>query len=235
MITPQRIQLEPAWLLHRYPYRESSLIVEALTRDHGRVGLVARGARRMRRGGLAIVPFTPMLVSFRRGAELCTLSGIETAGAQRSFTGKRFLAGCYVNELLLRLLPRDDPVPEVYRLYCDTLAAMRPDPSIAVRRFEGRLIQALGFLPALDRDASGLAIDPRGQYRYDPDRGPVSAPQGYRGEILYAIAEERYEDKATLRAAACIFRAIIESHLGGKPLRTLAVARAVSRSEETTE
>jgi len=231
MTTRARVQLEPAWLLHRYPYRETSLILEVLTRDHGRVGVVARGARRPRRGGMALAPFAPLLLSFRQGGELATLTGAERAGAEYRFTGSAFLAACYLNELALRLLPRDDPAPEVYALYSDTLGVLRPEPAPAVRRFEGRLIRLLGFLPPLERDASGVALEPEGRYRYDPDRGPVAAAEGYPGQVLAAIAHERYGDAGVLDAAAGIFRAIIEAHLGARPLRTLQVARAVTQSE----
>jgi len=220
-------------LLHRYPYRETSLIVEALTREHGRVGVVARGARRPRRGGIALTPFAPLLLSFRQGAELPTLTGVERAGPEFRFTGDAFLAACYLNELLLRLLPRDDPAPDVYRLYAQTLAELGSDTPPAVRRFEGRLIRMLGFLPPIAHDASGRDLQPDRLYGYDPERGPVAAPDGYSGAVLAAVAQERYGDEAALRAAAGIFRTVIESHLGGRPLRTLQVARAVTRGEGT--
>lgn len=223
----RRIQLEPAWVLHRYPYRESSLIVEALTRDWGRVGLVARGARRRARGGVDLEPFAPLLVSFRQGGELATLTGAEPAGAGHAFTGAAFLAACYLNELLLRLLPRDDPAAEVYALYGEALPQLGVRPAPVVRRFEGRLIRSLGFMPPLTRDAAGAPVDARAHYRYDPERGPVPAHAGYPGAVLAAIAAERFDEEAPLAAAAAIFRTIIDSHLGGRPLRSLEVARAV--------
>lgn len=227
----RQIQLEPAWLLHRYAYRESSLIVEALTRDWGRVGLVARGARRPTRGGVTLAPFTPLLVSFRRGTELATLTGAERRGQEYAFTGAAFLAACYLNELLLRLLPRDDPAAEVYGLYSATLPELDARPARAVRRFEGRLIRLLGFMPPLTRDVAGAPVDAAGRYRYDPERGPVPAGEGYQGALLTAIAEESYDEESALAAAAAIFRAVIDVHLGGRPLRTLEVARAVWREQ----
>lgn len=227
----RHIQLEPAWVLHRYPYRESSLIVEALTREWGRVGLVARGARRPARGGITLVPFAPLLVSFRQGAELATLTGVERGGAEYRFTGAAFLAACYLNELVLRLLPRDDPAAEVYRLYGESLPHLGPQPAVAVRRFEGRLIRSLGFMPPLTRDAAGARVDAALRYRYDPERGPVPARDGYHGAVLAAIAAERYHEEQALGAAAAIFRAVIEAHLGGRPLHTLEVARAVWKGQ----
>lgn len=222
----RRVQLEPAWLLHRYPYRESSLILEVLTRDWGRVGLVAKGARGARRGDVPLAPFTPLLVSFRHGKELATLAGAERRGPAHGFTGTAFFAACYLNELLLRLLPRDDPAADVFALYEATLPQLGARPAPAVRRFEGRLIRLLGFMPPLTRDAKGAAVDAAASYRYDPERGLVPARDGYSGTLLGAIAAERYEDMLALGAAAKLFRAIIDTHLGGRPLRTLEVARA---------
>lgn len=221
-----RIALAPGWLLHRYPYRETSLIAEVLTRDYGRIGLVARGARAPRRAAPTVLaPFTPLLLSFRQGGELANLHKAETAGTAHLFRGDRFLAACYVNELLLRLVPRGDALPEVYDLYEDTLGRLAGAPAPAVRCFEGRLLRMLGVLPSLAHDAKGVPLEARGTYRYDHEQGLVRAERGESGELLLAIAEERYGDERALKAAAGLFRGIIASHLHGRPLRSLDVAR----------
>ncbi|HEX5314006.1 MAG TPA: DNA repair protein RecO [Gammaproteobacteria bacterium] len=228
-------RLVPAWVLHSYPYRETSLIVEALSRDHGRIGLVARGARRNARGSLRPAPFAPLLLSFRQHGELATLSGCEADGAPYRFGGDAFLAACYLNELLLRLLPRDDPAPEVYAIYTEALAALAPVPAPAVRRFEGRLLRILGWAPPWGRDASGAVLDSARRYRYDPRRGPVPVAreeEGFGADMFEAIAAERFEEPEVLAAAAKIFREIIAYHLGGKRLKTLEVARSLSRGNE---
>jgi len=221
-----RIALAPGWLLHRYPYRETSLIAEVLTREYGRIGLVARGARAPRRKAATVLaPFTPLLLSFRQGGELANLDKVEAAGAGHVFHGERFLAACYVNELLLRLLPRGDALPEVYALYEETLRCLRESTAQAVRRFEGRLIRLLGVLPSLRRDVNGELLRAEQTYRYDPEQGLVPAARGETGALLLAIAEERYEDERVLKVAAGLFRGIITSHLHGRPLRSLDVAR----------
>jgi len=223
-----RVALAPGWLLHRYPYRETSVIAEVLTRDYGRIGLVARGARAPgRRAGPVLGPFAPMLFSFRQGAELASLDKAESVGTGYRLTGEAFLAGCYVNELLLRLLPRGDAAPEIYTLYEDTLRGLANDTPCSVRHFEGRVLSLLGYLPSLTRDASGRALEPGCFYRYDKDHGLVAARQGESTEILLAIAREAYADENVLTAAARLFRSVIGAHLHGRPLRSLDVARAI--------
>lgn len=229
----QRVELAPAWVLHRYPYRETSLIVETLTRDHGRIGLVARGARGRRRRGVALMPFAAFAFSFRRRGELAILTGAEAAGPAYVFTGKTFLAACYLNELVLRLTARDDPAPEVYRLYSDTLARLETETEPAVRRFEGRLIRALGFALPLTEDANGAPLVAEKGYRFDPAHGLGFAPagEGYAGTMLAAIVDERFEDPAVLAAARRIFRDVIAWHLDGRRLKSLDVARAFAQDK----
>lgn len=231
-----QIYLAPAWVLHRYPYRETSLIAELLSRDHGRIGVVVRGARSRGRGRQALAPFTPLAVSFRRRADLANLVAAEPAGPAYAFGGADFLAACYVNELVMRLLPRDDPAPEVYALYSHTLAefGLQGEPAPAVRRFEGRLLRVLGFAPPLDRDGGGNPLRTGARYRYDPRHGAVAVDRetGLTGTMLAAIAAERYEDPAVLDAARGIYREIIGLHLGGRRLKSLEVARAMARDAE---
>lgn len=230
----QQVYLAPAWVLHRYPYRETSVIAELLSRDYGRIGVVVRGARSPTRGRPELAPFRPLSVSFRRRGELANLVAAEEAGASYSFSGAPFLAACYVNELVLRLLPRDDPAPEVYALYSETLVALgsRREPAPAVRRFEGRLLRALGFMPPLDRCGEGRPLLDEAHYRYDPRRGAVPSDEGVRGTVLAAIAAERYEEPGALDIAREIYRKVIASHLGDRRLKSLDVARAVARDLE---
>lgn len=218
----------PAWVLHRYPYRETSLVVEMLTRDDGRIGVVARGARRRRRRSEPLELFSPLDISYRQRGELATLTGAEASGAPYGFIGKAFFAASYLNELVVRLLARDDPAPRVYALYTQALAGLGDDPAPAVRRFEGRLIRALGFALPLTRDIEGRAVDADRRYRIDPGRGPMPAPEGegYEGAMLAAIAAERFEDAAVLAAAGHVFRDVVSWHLGGRRLKTLEVTRS---------
>lgn len=224
-----RVSLAPGWLLHRYPYRETSLILELFTRDHGRLGLVARGARSVRgRKGPDIAPFTPLLVSFRQSGELGNLERSEAVCPGHRYTGRAFLAASYINELLLRLVARGDALPDVYALYEETLATLSGDTSATVRRFEGRLMRQLGYLPSLTRDVHGSPLVAERHYRYDSERGLVPARDGESGAMLLAIAREEFTDEKVSKAAAGLFRGVIAAQLHGRPLRSLDVARAVT-------
>lgn len=224
-----RVALAPGWLLHRYPYRETSMIAEVFTREHGRIGMVARGARAPgRRGAAPIGPFAPMLFTFRQGGELASLHKAESAGPGYRFTGASFLAGCYLNELILRMLARGDAMPDVYALYEEALASLQSDTMRTVRLFEGRLLRLLGYLPALDTDVTGAALQPASIYRYDNERGLVPARDGDRGAVLLAISREDYVDDQVLKAAARLFRGVMTAHLNGRSLRSLDVARSIA-------
>ena len=123
-----RVNLQPAYVLHSRPYRDSSALLEVLTPEHGRISLVARGVRnRSRRGSGAaqLQPFVPLLLSFTGRGELKTLTAKETVGAAISLRGERMFSGLYINELLVRLLHRHDPHPQLFALYGQTLEALQ--------------------------------------------------------------------------------------------------------------
>lgn len=138
-----RVLVQPAWVLHRRPWSESSLIVELFSRDFGRIGAVARGGRNSRRWRGLLEPFSPVLASWQGRGELRSLVAAEPDGARPALAGAALASGFYLNELLLRLLRRDDPHPELHPLYGDTLNRL-PDEA-ALRGFECRLLEALGY------------------------------------------------------------------------------------------
>lgn len=224
----ERISLEPALVLHARPYRETSLIVEAFSRCHGRLGLIARGARRpkSRMRGL-LQPFIPLLLSWRGRSELATLTGAEAEGSVLPLTGSAAIVGFYVNELLLRFLHRHDPEPKLFDQYRAALdrIAHEDDPEPALRIFEKRLLQAVGYALELEREAdSGMAIEPEGRYRYATDSGPerwssrASSGVCVSGATLLALAREQMTDRRTLREAKQLMRSIIDRHCGGSAL-----------------
>ncbi len=174
-----RVLLQPAFILHRRPYRDSSLLLEAFSREYGRLGLIARGAAssRSRLKGV-LQPFTPLLLSWRGDGDLATLNGGEEAGRPFPLLQNRALAGLYVNELLVRLLPRRDVQPALFNVYETLLAelATAVDEEPPLRRFEKRLLEELGYGLSLDRTAdSGQPIVAEAHYRYVLDRGPLAA------------------------------------------------------------
>ena len=218
-------------MLHSYPYKETSLIVEALTRRFGRIGLLARGARRPRsamRG--VLLAFHPLRLSWSGSAELGTLVGAEWAGGQPGLAGIGLMCGFYLNELLLRLLPREDPHEQLFDYYAASLArlALGEDPAAVLRAFERRLLVELGYAPPLDRDAaSGAPVDEGRRYLYEADRGFVPAPNGgegaYSGRTLLDVARDDYSRPETRDEARRLMRELIAQRLGGQALHTRAV------------
>jgi len=222
---------EPAFVLHTYPFRETSLIVESFTRNLGRIPLVAKGARRPKsavRGML--LAFQPLLLSWSGRRELRTLVKAEWQGGLSPLSGLALICGFYLNELLLRLLPRDDPHERLFDYYRETLALLagRGSPAPVLRRFELRLLQELGYAVPLDHDAgTGLGLDPDRQYAYIPEQGPVpasAAPPGtaveFRGKTLLDMAHGEYADPVTLAQSKTLMRLLINHQLGGHPLHT---------------
>src|SRR5687768_14739419 len=166
-MSKRRADHEAGYVLHTYAYKESSLIAEVFTRRFGRVALLARGARRPRsamRG--VLLSFHPLRLSWSGSAELGNLISAEWAGALQPLAGQGLMCGFYVNELVLRLLPREDPHEELFDRYAEALARLSSQESLAVvlRTFEKRLLAQLGYAPLLERDAASRPIDPDALY-----------------------------------------------------------------------
>ncbi len=160
-----RVEQQPAFVLHARPWRETSLLIEALTRDHGRVGLVARGVRavRSRLPRAALQPLTPLNISWSGRGELSTLTAAEPAGNALRASGEALLCALYLNELVARMLPRNDPHPGVFEEYFDAFTRLAGDdaPAWTLRRFERDLLGHLGYGLVLEADAeTGESLDP---------------------------------------------------------------------------
>lgn len=230
----RRADNEAGYVLHTYPYKETSLIAEVFTRRFGRVALLARGARRPRsamRG--VLLSFHPLRLTWSASAELGNLIGAEWAGALQPLAGQGLMCGFYLNELVLRLLPRDDPHERLFDVYAEALQQLaRGEPYPAVLRgFEKRLLAELGYAPLLDRDAADRPIDPAGLYVYEPDRGPRpvngtrSGELVVRGRTLLDVAADDYSRPETREEARALMRALIGERLHGQVLHTRAVLR----------
>jgi DNA repair protein RecO (recombination protein O) len=222
----KRADHEPAYVLHTYPYKETSLIVEAFTRRFGRLALLARGARRPRsamRG--VLLAFHPLRFGWSGSAELATLMSAEWAGALQALAGRALMCAFYLNELILRLVPREDPHEALFDAYADALSRLSREPSAAVlRSFEKRLLAELGYAPLFDREAaSGEPIEASGSYVYEPDRGPVRASRGdllVSGRTLLDLAADDYSRSETRDEARYLMRALIGQRLHGQVLHT---------------
>jgi DNA repair protein RecO (recombination protein O) len=230
--------MQPAWVLHHRPYRETSSLLELLTEAHGRIGAVAKGARRpaSRWRGL-LQPFSPLLLSWTGGGELVTVTAVEAAGAPPAIPASRLMSAYYANELLLRLIGRHDPQRAAFIAYAAALAELAGEgaEAHALRVFEKRLLDALGYGLALTHDAiSGEPVDPDGYYAYRLERGPqaVGVAEGelvFAGSSLLALARERLDDAVALTDSRRLLRAALDLYLGERPLRTREVGRAVRR------
>jgi DNA repair protein RecO (recombination protein O) len=230
---------EPAYLLHAYPYRETSLLLECLSRRHGRVPMVAKGAKRPRsqlRGQL--LPFQPLLVGWIGKGEVKTLTRAEWERVEAPLAGQALMCGFYLNELLIRLLAREDPHEGLFDHYHQALAQLRAraDPAPVLRQFETALLRELGYALILDHDVeTGAAIDPDGLYTYAPDRGPLPARAGADGELsvcgrtLLDMAAQRYDAPATLQQSKALMRALITHYLGGQPLHSRQLLKDLQR------
>jgi len=226
-----RVDNEQAYILHTYPYRETSLLVEAFSRTHGRIPLIAKGARRPRsalRGML--LSFQPLLLTWSGKGEVRLLSRVEWQGGRPMLEGDALLCGFYLNELLLRLLAREDPHESLFDAYGNALdhLATGESPAPILRSFEKQLLRELGYALTLDRDArSGAAIDPEQTYAYEIERGPVAVDEIERatdvtlsGRALIDIAHDDYSHPMTLAQSKTLMRLLINHRLENRPLHS---------------
>jgi len=231
-MSARRQPAQEAFVLHTYPYRETSLLVEVLTRAAGRLSLVARAARRPRsptRG--VLMAFQPLSLSWFGKGELKTLAQVEWVGGQALLRGEALLCGFYLNELLVRLLAREDPHEELFDRYRDALKRLsQADASAPIlRAFEKALLKELGYAMLLDREAaSGRTIDPGALYTYDPERGPVElngrwAELQVAGSTLLDLARNDFTDPRTLAQSKALMRTLINHRLEFQPLNSRRV------------
>jgi DNA repair protein RecO (recombination protein O) len=222
------VLLQAAYVLHRRPYRDSSLLLECFSREHGRLGLGARGGRGKLAGVLQ--PFSPLLLSWTGTGELKTLTQAEPDGYAAPLHGVALAAGFYLNELLLRACARLDAHPAVYDAYAAALAAL-PGGAIepALRRFERDLLAALGYGLPLTHTADGAAIDPAARYDYQPERGAVPAVDGaLPGAALLALHADALDEPAHWPALKRLLRAQLAWHFGDRPLKSRALFRVLA-------
>ena len=238
MSNPRRVQQQPAYILHRRPFRDSSQIIDVLTRDYGTVAAVARGSRgsKSRLAGL-LRPFMPLRVSWVAKSDLGTLTGAEANGPPLGLKGDALLSAYYLNELLLYFLHRHDPQPEIFELYSQTIPTLCGNADIApcLRNFELELLSLLGYAVNLGHVAgSNDDIDSAGNYEYRIDQGPVpvarsEGPLVFQGSTLLAIAAREFDNADVLRSATRLLRAAVSHHLGGRELQSRKVLREVHR------
>jgi DNA repair protein RecO (recombination protein O) len=230
----EEVLLEPAYVLHQRPYRNSSLIVDCLTAAYGRQCLVAQGARRAEsRQRSSLQPFRPVRLSWVRRGDMGRLTQVEVQAPAHELVGQNLLAGFYSNELLLRLVPRGDHNESILSCYSSCLdrLADSKDAARALRLFELGLLDVLGFGIDLERDfRTGEPIEPDRDYRFEHEggltaSGTSSTMRLYSGRHLISLREHELADAESLRAAKQLLGGILSLHLGERPLKTRQVLR----------
>jgi len=223
-----RISLQPAYILHSRPYRESSLLLEAMGREHGRIGLVARGARGARsRWKNMLQPFRPLLLSWSQRGELGTLTGADQVASPPALAGEPLFCGLYANELMIRFLQRSDPHPGLFDYYQKLLTQLTigDDLQPLLRIFEKQLLESAGFGMQLEHEhGSERPISASAWYLYVPESGPIRHERGrgqdeklVSGSALLALKSGQIEE-GNLKELKQLMRRLIRNHLGGKPI-----------------
>jgi DNA repair protein RecO (recombination protein O) len=235
----RRIQLAPAYILHHRPYRDTSRILEVITRDHGRLSLFARGVRGPKaRLASVLQPFQLLLLSWSGRAEAAQLTGAESADHHPPMPAVCLMASFYLNELLMKLTTRHDPLPGLFDDYHATVEGLRQglllEPTLRI--FEKRLLEALGYgLDLATQAQTGQPIEPGGYYHFRPAQGlfptVAEAAGALSGRSLISLAGEQLESRRDLEDARRLLQAAIAQCLEGRELATRAVAKAVARRE----
>lgn len=223
-------QLEPAYVLHSRHYRESSLILEVLSREHGRQALVARGARGSRsRWKNMLQPFRPLLLSWTQRGEMGTLTAADQVASPPPLAAEPLFCGIYANELVMRFLQRADPHPGLFGHYRELLASLAAGgpPQPPLRLFEKQLLESAGFGLMLDRErGTGAPISEEGLYRYVPESGPLREghPDANREELVSGSAllalQSGEIEPGHLPELKRLMRRVIQHYLGDRPLKS---------------
>jgi DNA repair protein RecO (recombination protein O) len=229
-----RITEQPAFVLHSYPYRETSLIIDVFSRDHGRLALVAKGAKRPHSALRGVLQtFQPLAMAWSGKSEMRTLTGAEWVGGMLPLAGDALLCGFYVNELLVKFCAREDPHPQLFHHYVVTLTRLAHDepPVQVLRSFERVLLRETGYAMALNRTVARKAVLPEGRYVFDPERGVRDAtgelaaqwPTHWpvvSGQTLLDMEEDDYHRALTVAQSKTLMRFLLNTYLGGTPLAT---------------
>ncbi len=236
-----RIEGEPAFLLHHRPYQDSSRILAVISVNHGRLALVARGSRSAKSRLRGILrPFLPLRMSWVIRSDLGTLTGAEMNGAPISLQGDALMSGYYANELLLKLLHRHDPQPEIFSAYTRTIEnlAATADVAVPLRHFEMELLRLLGYALNLDHDTETrepLRSDTMYEYRVEQGPVPISKREGamvFSGQQLTAVRNEDFDRPEVLNCAGRLLREVIFFHLGGRELNSRKVLLEMRREQK---
>jgi len=240
----KRVLLQPAYVLHRRDYRETSFLVDLFTPEYGRISGIARGVRKARSSSQGLLqPFTPLLVSWSGRGELMLLTQIEANGEMIRLQGESLFAGFYLNELLVTLLQKWDAHPGIFMAYTKTIRALHDAPlqESVLRSFEKQLLEDLGYglLPKTDISLHNT-FSPDAHYRFVPEQGFVECERGaevqamsnvFSGKSLHAIAREDWQDKTSLQDAKRLIRFVLAPLLGARQIYSRKLFTSSSKEE----
>jgi DNA repair protein RecO (recombination protein O) len=223
---------QPVYVLHTYPFKETSLVVELFAHGFGRVATTAKGARRPRSAMRGMLQsFQPLIATWSGKLELKTLHSLEWGGGLLLLKGEALMCGFYMNELLLRLLPREDPHESLFEYYSATLKTLASSENLAttLRRFELKLLQELGYAIPMHHDVSGAAILEATNYSYVAEHGPtrINGAQSRNnngvqllGKTMIDMLSDDYSNVQTQLQSKQLMRYLLAHYLGDKPLHT---------------
>jgi|TARA_B110000037_G_scaffold168742_1_gene191144 DNA repair protein RecO (recombination protein O) len=216
------------YILHTYPFKETSLIAELFCKDHGRIPVMAKGARRPRSSLRGMLQSFQLLQATWSGrGEIKTLHNIEWSAKFLKVDGNALICGFYINELIMRLLPREDTHKKLFDFYHHTMKILADGVNleVALRRFELRLLQELGYEVPLKEDENGELIIADKFYIYEAEYGPSEISKTNNGvkisgQTLLDMARDEYRDDNTQLQSKQLMRYLISYYLGDKPLNS---------------
>ena len=233
-----RVQHQQAYILHTRPYSESSWLIDAFSRNYGRVSLLAKGARRLKSKVRGLIrPFQPLLLSWSGKGELQTLTAAESTNIVCQTNQQSWLCANYMNELLIKLLHRHDPHEQLFDHYEQALESLREGrrQQIILRIFEKRLLGEIGYGLQLEHDTNNQIIQADRFYDYYPDKGPVLA-NGHKsesvwrisGSTLIALANEEFENNNEVEQSKRLMRILLNQSLQGRNLKSRTVLKSIN-------
>jgi DNA repair protein RecO (recombination protein O) len=235
----RRVQLTPGYVLHHRPYRDTSRILDVITREHGRLSLFARGVRGPKAKLAAVLqPFRLLLLSWSGRGEAAQLIGAENGGGEVGLPSRSLMSGFYLNELLLKLTTRHDPLPALFDAYHDAVSALRVSAPVdrALRLFEKHLLETTGYgLELATETQNGRSIEGTAYYQFRPSHGlclsVADAPGAIAGSSVLALASGELDDRRSLEDSRRILQTALGELLEGRELATRTVARALARRD----
>jgi DNA repair protein RecO (recombination protein O) len=237
-----KIELTPCYILHRRDYSESSLILEVFSREYGRINLLAKGAKRNKKQGTNQSLYQKYYISWVAKSELGVLTDIELTSLSTSLKPEFMMAGFYMNEIMLRLLHKHEPHPELFDSYETSINQLASESSenIVLRYYEKNLLQTLGYGVILDHEVeTGEPIDSDKEYLYKLGYGPVLKKSNHEtgviisGKTLLALDHETLSDSKNINEAKQLLRKILDEHLGDKPLSSRELYQSYIKNKKS--